>query len=73
MPCYPARLVWAGEETSAKALEFTILTVARTSEVTDARWSEFDKQATWALPPERMQRAGNTGSGYPYVLLCFHE
>jgi len=41
---------------SARALEFTILNASRTSEVTGARWSEFDLDAaTWTIPPERMK------------------
>ena len=40
----------------AKALEFAILTGARTSEVLGARWPEIDFQAaTWTVPPERMK------------------
>ena len=46
----------ARKDTSAKALEFTIFTAARTNEVIGARWSEFDlEQATWTLAPERMK------------------
>ena len=41
---------------SARALEFTILTAARTSEAINARWSEFNlKQAVWTVPGERMK------------------
>lgn len=41
---------------SARALEFTILTAARTSETLRARWSEFDlDQAVWTVPAERMK------------------
>jgi integrase len=41
---------------SAKALEFTILTAARTSEVIGATWDEIDLEAkTWVVPPERMK------------------
>lgn len=40
----------------AKALEFTILTAARTGEVIGARWDEFDLPSkTWTIPPERMK------------------
>jgi integrase len=40
----------------AAALEFAILTAARTSEVVGARWSEFDLAAkTWTVPPERIK------------------
>lgn len=41
---------------AARALEFTILTAARTSEVLNASWAEFDlDQATWTIPAERMK------------------
>ena len=41
---------------SASALEFAILTAARTGEVIGARWSEIDlKHKTWIVPAERMK------------------
>jgi integrase len=41
---------------SARALEFLILTAARTGEVIGARWSEIDLQArTWTIPATRMK------------------
>ena len=41
---------------SARALEFTILTAARTGEVIGANWYEFDLKArTWTIPAERMK------------------
>jgi integrase len=41
---------------SARALEFTILTAARTNEVIGARWPEFDLGAgVWTIPAERMK------------------
>lgn len=41
---------------AARALEFVILTAARTSEVLLADWSEIDlKHALWIVPPERMK------------------
>ena len=44
---------------AARALEFTILTATRTSEVTGAQWDEFDlKAGVWTIPAERM-KAGN--------------
>jgi integrase len=44
------------EGTAAAALEFLILTAARTSEVIYARWSEVDlKKRAWVVPPERMK------------------
>lgn len=42
--------------TGARALEFTILTAARTSEVLGARWEEIDLKAeVWTIPAERMK------------------
>lgn len=41
---------------SAKALDFAILTAARTGEVIGARWSEVDlKQKLWTVPADRMK------------------
>jgi integrase len=41
---------------AAKALEFTVLTAARTGEVTGAQWSEIDLEAkTWTVPASRMK------------------
>jgi integrase len=41
---------------AAQALQFLILTAARTGEVLNARWSEFDlANAVWTVPPERMK------------------
>ncbi len=41
---------------AARALEFTILTAARTGESLSARWSEFDLAAgVWTVPAERMK------------------
>lgn len=43
---------------SARALEFLILTAARTSEVLKAEWSEFDFAAKlWTVPAKRMKAA----------------
>jgi integrase len=40
----------------ARAIEFTILTAARTGEVVGARWEEFDLDArVWTVPPKRMK------------------
>lgn len=48
---------------SARALELTILTAARTSEVLHARWSEFDLEAAiWTVSAERM-KAGREHRG----------
>jgi integrase len=42
--------------TSARALEFAILTAARSSEVLGARWDEFDlDRAVWTVPSRRMK------------------
>jgi integrase len=41
---------------AARALEFTILTAARTAEVTEAQWDEFRiADAIWTVPAERMK------------------
>ena len=41
---------------AALALEFAILTAARSGEVLGARWDEFDlEHAVWTVPPERMK------------------
>ena len=41
---------------SACALELLILTATRTSEVIEARWSEFDLEAkVWTIPAQRMK------------------
>jgi integrase len=42
--------------TSARALEFAILTAARTGEVIGATWNEFDlDKRIWVVPGERMK------------------
>lgn len=42
--------------TAAKALEFTILTAARTGEVIGAKWGEIDfAERVWTVPAERMK------------------
>jgi len=44
------------EGTAARALEFLILTAARTNEVTGAKPDEFDfESAIWTIPAERMK------------------
>lgn len=41
---------------SARALEFAILTAARTGEVIGAKWSEIDlEEGVWTVPAERMK------------------
>lgn len=43
---------------SARALEFSILTVARSGEIRGAEWSEIDLDTkTWIIPAERMKAA----------------
>lgn len=47
------------ESVAAVALEFVILTAARSGEVRGARWKEIDlKTKTWAIPAHRM-KSGN--------------
>lgn len=42
--------------TAARALEFMVLTAARTGEVIGARWSEIDmSKKVWTVPAERMK------------------
>jgi integrase len=44
------------EAVGARALEFTILTAARTGEVIGARWDEFNvAERLWTISPERMK------------------
>ena len=44
------------EGIAARALEFAIVTAARTGEVIGARWSEIDLlEKTWTVPPGRMK------------------
>jgi integrase len=44
------------EGVAARALEFAILTAARTGEVIGARWGEIDRsEKLWTVPPERMK------------------
>ena len=44
------------DSTSARCLEFLILTAARTGEAIGAQWSEIDLQAkVWTVPGERMK------------------
>jgi integrase len=46
----------ARQATAARALEFAILTVARTGEVLGARWREIDtKTGVWTVPAARMK------------------
>lgn len=53
--CFMARLR-ASDGVAARALEFAVLTAARTGEVLGARWSELDLgEAVWTVPAERMK------------------
>ena len=46
----------SSESISARALEFTILTAARTGEIIKARWQEVDfERAVWTRPAEHMK------------------
>lgn len=46
----------AREAVAARALEFAILTAARSGEVLNASWSEFDLDAgVWTIPADRMK------------------
>lgn len=55
MPAFMAELR-TRDSVSARALEFTILTAARTSEAIEAKWTEFDlKTKTWTIPASRMK------------------
>lgn len=55
VPAFVARLRTVGG-TSARALEFLILTAARTSEVLGATWAEFRlDEKLWVIPANRMK------------------
>lgn len=55
VPAFYAELE-ARTATAAKALQFTILTACRTSEVLDMTWDEVDlDNRLWTIPPERMK------------------
>ena len=57
LPAYVERLR-ESDGISARALEFTILTAARSGEVLGARWSEIDLVAkVWTVPASRMKAA----------------
>lgn len=51
------------EGTSARALEFAILTAARTGEVLSAKWNEIDiDKKLWTIPADRMKAGRSTAS-----------
>ena len=55
LPAFMAKLR-AKDGVSARALEFTILTVARTGDTIGATWREFDKeQKLWTVPAARVK------------------
>ena len=55
MPAFMRELA-TYQGTTARCLEFTIYTAARTSESRAARWSEVDvESAVWTIPPERIK------------------
>lgn len=57
LPAFMAELRQQGGMAS-RALEFTILTAARTGETIGARWSEIDLKANrWTIPAARMKAA----------------
>lgn len=57
VPSFVARLRESGSM-SARALEFCILTAARSGEVLGARWGELDDGlTTWTVPADRMKTA----------------
>lgn len=57
IPAFMTRLRQVNGEVSAKlAVEFAILTAARTNEVRGATWAEIDMDAAcWTIPAERMK------------------
>lgn len=57
VPAFLRSLQVLDASSSRLALEFAILTAARSGEVRGATWSEIDtKAATWTVPAERMKR-----------------
>jgi integrase len=62
-PAFMAELR-ARNEVAARALEFTILTAARSNEAIGATWGEIDliKAKTWTVPGERMK------TGRPHIV-----
>jgi integrase len=55
LPAFMAELS-ERDSISARALEFAVLTAARTSEVIGAKWGEFDIDAgVWTVPADRMK------------------
>ena len=51
-----ARAIRASQGTSARALEFALLTASRSGEVRGARWTEIDlEKRIWTIPAQRMK------------------
>jgi len=62
------------EGIAARALEFTILTVARTGETIGATWAEMDLlNKTWAVPAERMKAGKEHRTPLPLRALAILE
>ena len=56
LPAFVAQLCTSGETMSRLALQFLILTAARSGEVRGALWPEIDLEArTWTIPGKRMK------------------
>jgi integrase len=62
LPAFLQQLRWH-EGVAARALEFTILTAARTGETIGATWDEIDRcQQIWNVPPNRLKVTKNRRS-----------
>jgi integrase len=56
LPAFMAALRGREGGVATRALEFTILTAARTGETIGARWDEIDfAEKMWKIPPDRMK------------------
>jgi hypothetical protein len=54
------------QSVAALALEFAVLTVARTNEVLGAKWGEIDTEnSVWTVPACRMKAGARIASRYP--------
>jgi integrase len=54
---------------AARALEFTILTAARTGEALGARWDEIDlRDRLWTVPPERLKSGRRMKRDKPHLV-----
>jgi integrase len=62
------------EGIAARALEFLVLTAARTGETIGARWSEVDlKDGTWTVPADRMKAGREHRVPLPLCALAILE